>query len=122
METGTRVALLSENRPEWLFADLAIQAAGAVTVPVYPTLSTEQVAFILRDSQAHMAVVSTQLLYEKLVAAAATVPSLRAIVLIDPRSPGSSGPVETSRPAGLSVHLFADVAAAGHRRIVDGWG
>ncbi len=52
VEAGTRVALLSENRPEWLFADLAVQAAGAVTVPIYPTLSTEQVAFILRDSEA----------------------------------------------------------------------
>ncbi len=38
VERGDRVALLSENRPEWAIADLATQAAGAVTVPIYPTL------------------------------------------------------------------------------------
>ena len=49
---GDRVALLSESRPEWLLSDAAILALGAVTVPIYPTLSPDQVAFILRDSGA----------------------------------------------------------------------
>ena len=52
MAPGDRVAILSESRPEWLLADFAILASGAVTVPIYPTLSAEQVAFILRDSEA----------------------------------------------------------------------
>ena len=58
MAHGDRVALLSESRPEWLLVDFAILAGGAVTVPVYPTLSTEQVAFILRDSEAAFVVIS----------------------------------------------------------------
>ena len=45
-----RVALISENRPEWSIADLAILSAGAVTVPLYTTQSVDQIEFILRDS------------------------------------------------------------------------
>ena len=51
-ERGDRVAILSENRPEWAIADLAILAAGAVVVPIYPTLPAAQVAHILADSGA----------------------------------------------------------------------
>lgn len=47
---GDRVAILSENRPEWPMADMAILLLGAVTVPLYTTLTAEQTAFVLRDS------------------------------------------------------------------------
>ena len=57
VERGDRVALLSENRPEWVITDLAILAAGAVAVPVYPTLPAGQVAHILSDSGAKVIVV-----------------------------------------------------------------
>src|SRR4051794_12185801 len=50
VRAGDRVALLSENRLEWAIADYAALCAGAVTVPVYPTLSVEQIEEILRDS------------------------------------------------------------------------
>lgn len=49
---GDRVAILSYNRPEWITADLAVQGLGAVTVPIYHTLPSSQVAFYLRDSGA----------------------------------------------------------------------
>ena len=47
---GDRVAILSENRPEWTIADFASLLLGAVTVPIYATLTAEQTAYILRDS------------------------------------------------------------------------
>ncbi len=47
---GDRVAILSENRPEWAIADFAALAIGAVVVPIYTTLTSEQIAFLLRDS------------------------------------------------------------------------
>src|ERR1017187_7462800 len=47
---GDRVAILSENRPEWAIADYAALAIGAVVVPIYTTLTPDQVAFLLRDS------------------------------------------------------------------------
>lgn len=52
IERGDRVAILSENRLEWVIADLAALAAGAVTVPIYPTIPAAQVAHILADSGA----------------------------------------------------------------------
>ena len=57
---GDRVAILSENRPEWSTADFAILLLGAVTVPVYSTLTPEQTAYTLRDSGATIVFVSTE--------------------------------------------------------------
>jgi long-chain acyl-CoA synthetase len=57
---GDRVAILSENRPEWSTADFAILLLGAVTVPVYSTLTPEQTAYTLRDSGATIAFVSSE--------------------------------------------------------------
>src|SRR6267154_593025 len=57
---GDRVAILSENRPEWSTADFAILLLGAVTVPVYATLTPEQTAYALRDSEACAVFVSTE--------------------------------------------------------------
>jgi long-chain acyl-CoA synthetase len=56
---GDRVALLSKTRYEWTLLDYAIWFAGAVTVPIYETSSTEQIAWILSDSEATAAVVET---------------------------------------------------------------
>lgn len=56
---GDRVAILSENRPEWTIADFASLLIGAVTVPVYATLTPEQTAFILRDSGARAIFISS---------------------------------------------------------------
>src|ERR1044072_7120085 len=53
-----RIALISENRPEWSIADLAILSAGAVTVPLYTTQSVEQIEYILRDSGARALMIS----------------------------------------------------------------
>src|SRR5262245_31206923 len=62
---GDRVAIIAESRPEWVVTDLAILAAGAVTVPIYPTLSAANVRYILDDSGARIAIVSTRLQLDK---------------------------------------------------------
>ncbi len=54
VQPGDRVAILSENRPEWAFADLGILSAGGITVPIYLTLTAEEVEHILRDSGARV--------------------------------------------------------------------
>ncbi len=59
VELGDRVALLSENRPEWQIADFAIQNAGGVSVPIYPTSPAAQVRYMLDDSGAKICLVST---------------------------------------------------------------
>ncbi len=65
---GDRVAILSENRPEWTITDFAILSRGAITVPIYSTQTAEQTAFILNDSGARLIAVSTQTQLEKVLA------------------------------------------------------
>ncbi len=57
---GDRVAILSENRPEWMIADFASLLIGAVTVPIYATQTAEQTAYILRDSGARVVFLSSE--------------------------------------------------------------
>jgi long-chain acyl-CoA synthetase len=79
---GDRVAILSENRPEWTIADFAILLLGAVTVPVYATLTPEQTAYTLQDSGATAIFVSTE---NQLRKVAAILPQTRIsrIVVMD---------------------------------------
>ena len=61
---GDRIALLSENRPEWSIADLAILSLGAINVPIYTTQALEQVDYILSDSGARAIFISSRRLYK----------------------------------------------------------
>jgi long-chain acyl-CoA synthetase len=65
IQRGDRIALLSENRWEWQITDFAVLAIGAVDVPIYPTLTSEQIGELLSDSAARIAVVSTRAMYDK---------------------------------------------------------
>lgn len=80
---GDRVALLSENRPEWVVTDQAVLAIGAIDVPVYPTLTGPQVAQLLNDCEAMAAVVSTRAQLDKLFSVASDIPSLQLILVMD---------------------------------------
>jgi len=79
---GDRVAIISENRWEWPVTDLATLAIGGVDVPLYPTLKPEQIGYMLRDSGAKVAVVSSQDQYEKLTHAG-DLPDLEHVVVMD---------------------------------------
>ena len=72
MAPGDRVALVSENRPEWLIADLGIMAAGCITVPTYTTNTTRDHAHVLGNSGARAVIVSSQKLARSLVPAVLT--------------------------------------------------
>ena len=113
MVRGSRVAILSESRPDWVFCDLAILVAAAVTVPIYPTVSAEQVIALLADSGAAICIASTPEQLAKVLLAQDRCPALSTVVtLFDP-------PAKTGR---LRACALADVAAVGHRRMLDGWG
>jgi long-chain acyl-CoA synthetase len=83
VNVGDRVVILSENRPEWAIADLAIQSVGAWTVPLYPTLPAQEVAVICRDSQPVAGIVSTGEQAAKLTQAGGPGSSLRVIMVMD---------------------------------------
>jgi len=80
IEPGDRVVLLSENRPSWVVADLAIMAIGAITVPAYTTNTTDDHKHILNDSQAKGVIVSTPKLAANVMPAARTYPDCQFIM------------------------------------------
>jgi len=104
LRRGDRVAIIAENRPEWVIADQAIAAMGAVSVPVYPTMTARQIEYIFNDASVRFAVVSNQFQLNKIVRIAGTVPSLEKTILMG--EPGG---------AGESAVLFAAVLEAGAR-------
>jgi long-chain acyl-CoA synthetase len=81
---GDSVAILSENRHEWLIADLAILTFGAVNVPLHAPLSPPQVEYQLGHSRARAIFVSDQAQADKVLASLGTLPDLRLLVSFDP--------------------------------------
>ena len=80
---GDRVAILSENRPEWAFADYACLALRAVDVPIYPTLPPKQIEYILRDSGAAAVFVSSKVQLDKILEIKERLPELRHVIAFD---------------------------------------
>ncbi|MGH7534151.1 MAG: AMP-dependent synthetase/ligase [Gemmatimonadales bacterium] len=103
VQPGDRIAILSENRPEWAMVDYACLAARCTDVPIYPTLTAKQAEYILRDSGAVVAVASTPGQLEKLVSLRDRLPLLRHIVVVEPPPAGGGG----------SVVPLAELAARG---------
>src|SRR5687768_13283036 len=84
---GDRIAILSENRPEWAIADYACLTAGFADVPVYPTLPADQIAYILKDSGAVGIFVSNRDQAEKIKEIRSRVPGLQWVVSFDELGP-----------------------------------
>lgn len=82
---GDRVALLCENRWEWPVTDFAVLAIGGVDVPLYPTLTPDQIGYMLRDSGAKAVFVSSGEQYQK-IREAGDLPDLEHVVVMDPGS------------------------------------
>ncbi len=82
-EGRDKIAILSSNRPEWVIADLAIQQIGAVSVPVYPNININELQFIFQDAGVKMIFVGDKLLYKKISALRASLPTLEHIYTFD---------------------------------------
>lgn len=106
VEPGDRVVIAAENRPEWLIAEMAILAAGAIAVPAYTTNTTDDHLHILRNSAAKGAIVSTRKLADRLLPAAHQAAACEFAVCIEP--------VELHQDlVGVKVHQWDDVLARG---------
>ena len=90
---GDRVALISENRPEWLIADLAIMSAGAITVPAYVTNTVEDHCHILANSGARAVIVSKPTLSARVLAAANQVDTVHTVIAME-RATGQASAVD----------------------------
>jgi long-chain acyl-CoA synthetase len=91
IQPGDRVAILSENRPEWAMADYAILCGGAWSVPIYPTLPAAQVGPILADCGARAVFVSSLEQLGKILTIRAQCPSLDHVILMDGNPPREAG-------------------------------
>ncbi len=86
-EGRDKIAIISKNRPEWLMVDMAVQKIGAVLTPIYPTISVNDLEFILQDAEVKIIFVNDEALYEKVQSITKKLPHLREIFSFD-RIPG----------------------------------
>ncbi|MBC7650474.1 MAG: long-chain fatty acid--CoA ligase [Deinococcales bacterium] len=82
-EGSDKIAIISNNRPEWLFTDLAAQQIGVILVPVYPTTNHNEIEFIFNDSSVKYVFVSNQEMLIKIQTIAPKVPSIKEIYSFD---------------------------------------
>lgn len=83
IKPGDKVALISENRPEWALADYACLCARAADVPIYPTLTAKQTEYILRDSESVAVFCSTTAQVDKVLEVKDGLPALKHIIVFD---------------------------------------
>jgi long-chain acyl-CoA synthetase len=105
IKPGDRVALIAENRPEWLIADFAIMAAGAITVPAYTTNTVEDHRHILANSGARAVIVSTVALTQRVMPAADQISDIDNIITIETLTTGQLSHAE--------IHPWAEIIALG---------
>ncbi|MBK19366.1 MAG: long-chain fatty acid--CoA ligase [Rhodospirillaceae bacterium] len=104
IETGDRVGLISESRPEWPIADLAIMAAGGITVPAYITNGVADHQHVLSDSGASAVIVSTAELAEKVLPAAKNAGGVKCAITMEA--------IADDQTSGIPTHLWESVIAA----------
>jgi long-chain acyl-CoA synthetase len=113
---GDKLCLLSENRPEWVMADLATLCAGGLTVPIYTTLVTDQIGYIIDDSDATVVIVSNATLWKKVEPLKAQLTKVRHYIMIDGPAPAGilsfAELMEKGRALAAAIPgLFGDLAA-----------
>jgi long-chain acyl-CoA synthetase len=111
IERGDRVGLLSENRHEWFLVDAALQILGAPNVPIYSTLTSGQLGYILKDSEAKAVIVSDADQQKKIAEIRAGLPSLQHVITLDPATGVEGTALETVEARGRK-EAETDPAAA----------
>lgn len=109
---GERVAIHSENRPEWLFADLGAQGIGAAVVGVYSTSPAEEVEYLLHHSESVVLIAEDEEQLDKTLAVRARLPHLRRIVVIETRG-------IAHRLGDPMILTYAELVRLGEQRAVE---
>ncbi|MGH2969685.1 MAG: AMP-dependent synthetase/ligase [Solirubrobacteraceae bacterium] len=91
LRPGDRVALLCTTRPEWTYADFAITSAGGVVVPIYPTNSPSECAWVAGNSESRFIVCEDAAQVAKIAEVRGDLPTLEAVIAIDPAMAGEAG-------------------------------
>ncbi len=106
LHKGDRAAIFSESRPRWIIADQAIQACGGIEVPLYPTLSKDELAFMLKDSGSRLLIASNQEKAEMARGVMGNKSDIRAIITM--------GTWKGKKPEG--VYTFTEVMDIGRKK------
>ena len=101
---GECVCILAQTRLEWVLCDVGLALAGAVSVPIYPSSTPEQCAFIVKDSGARTVIAEDAAQLDKLVPLLAQIPNLRLRSLMDGGEPGSKDPAPAVKNVGDPRH------------------
>jgi long-chain acyl-CoA synthetase len=83
IEGRDKIAVISNNRPEWIFLDLAVQQIGGVLTPIYPTISVNELEYVMNDASVKLIFVSDLALYEKVQSIRSTIPTVKAVFTFD---------------------------------------
>ncbi|HEX6576592.1 MAG TPA: long-chain fatty acid--CoA ligase [Gemmatimonadaceae bacterium] len=115
---GSRVGLLSENRPEWAIADYACLTSGITDVPIYPTLPPDQIAYILKDSGAAAIFVSTPEQAAKIAEVRSQLPGLQHVISFDEAGPAADMTLAALEHRGAAAETPESLAE--YRSIAEG--
>jgi long-chain acyl-CoA synthetase len=83
IERGDKIALISENRPEWVYSDMAVLSLGAINVPLFPSFTPETIGFVLENSESKGVIVSNKLLLNKVLKIKSNLSRLKFIIVIN---------------------------------------
>ena len=105
---GDRVAILSDTRPEWIYAQLAVACAGGVLVPIYPSNSAAECQWVLENSETKILICESPAQFNKINDARKALPRLEHVVTIEPGPEGTDAiPWTGLRRSGDAEHLWA---------------
>ena len=111
-----RVGIVSENRLEWIIADLAITSIGAINVAIFPTLTAKQQEYIFTDCEATCIIVSNSFQLNKLLKVSDDIPSIRQIIVMNHEAKGDHPLVTAGRARHDAVRGCPRTEqSAGHR-------
>ena len=120
MQPGDRVAILSENRPEWAMADYAIVCGGALSVPIYATLPAEQIPHLLNDCGAKIVIVSTAEQLAKIRSIRGQCPAIDHVIAFEadpPDEPGYESWIKTMDRGRGNLEMGSTVFETRARRV-----
>lgn len=107
-----KIAVMSNNRPEWIMLDMACQQIGAMLVPIYPTISVNELEFVLNDAAVKLAFVHDRNQFEKVHDLLAKIPSLQKIFTFDKVEGAANWKEVTAQSTPENVALVEKIAAA----------
>jgi len=106
---GDKIAIISENRPEWVYSNMAILGLGGIDIPMFPSLTSDSIEYILRDSESKGVVVSNNFQLNKILKIQKNVPSLKLIIVMNEKDVES----RNSELKEISILTFKEVQQKG---------